>query len=125
VNTKTGVSAIAGLVMAGGLTCGFTGVAAASPEAASPASTTSNLTFLPDNGDRAYFPTWFWGATELCVYNAGSIEGVAKIQSQSPAAGPEYLRPQPGETSCIYRWWWGVPVSVYNEGGAPLYTWTV
>ncbi|RSN60573.1 hypothetical protein DMH01_14830 [Amycolatopsis sp. WAC 04182] len=115
---------IAGLITAGAMTSGFNDDASAASEHESPASIASNLTYLPNYGDRAYFPTWFFGETRLCVYNPGLGESVAKIQSQSPAAPPEHLYPQPGATECISRWWWGVPVSVYNDGHSPLYTWT-
>jgi hypothetical protein len=91
------------------------GLAAAVPASAAGPS------YLPSYGYSADFPTWWWGSTTLCVRNAGGNYGLAKVQSRSPFAGPEYISTPAYSTRCISRSWYAVPVTVTNVSYTPLY----
>jgi hypothetical protein len=87
--------------------------------AGAPAASAAGPSYLLRYGDSADFPTWFWGATRLCVDNLGSSYGEAQVQTRL-GAPPEWIPVQPGTTRCISRWWGGVPITVTNVSNSPL-----
>ncbi|MFD7610741.1 hypothetical protein [Streptomyces sp. NPDC059828] len=118
--------------MAGGMGVGVAGSAQASPhptaaaaeqaantKALAPLRATAGPAHLPYYGSNADFPTWFFGATRLCVKNLGTQYGEARVQTRLNAP-PEYIPVQAGRTLCVSRWWGGVPINVRNNAQAPL-----
>jgi hypothetical protein len=124
MNRRVFARVVAGLGVAAAMFVGLGAGTGNATEASSNASIASAAQYLPNFGDSADFPTWFWGTTKLCAYNAGSGYGEAKVQSWS-GADPEYLPLSPGETKCVDRWWFAVPVTVYNNAYSPLWVWTI
>ena len=122
MTTKIVRRAAATTALAAGLLAGLAGPAhadTASAAAVKPATMLSGTTTLAP-GQQQLYSTWFWGSTQLCATNHGAFTGVLKVQSTSPAAGPEYLYISNGSTQCISRWWWGVPVWAINSGSTTL-----
>lgn len=105
-------------VVLGVVTLAGAGVAAAAPaSAAGPSS-------LPSYGYSTDVPTWFWGSTTLCVQNQDANRtGVVRVASRTGAAA-EYMYIAPRRSTCIERWWWGVPVTATNVSHAPLVAWS-
>ena len=72
-------------------------------------------------------PTWHLGkSTKLCVQNLdASRSGQVYIKS-SDASTPasEYVEVAPGGTTCIERYWAGIPINANNSGFTRVQVWT-
>ena len=77
---------------------------------------------LPPEGSVIY-PTWFWGATELCATNNTGSPAMVRVRATVNIDNQVEDMYVPGfQKVCIRRWWWANPIQVTNISGSALGT---
>ena len=88
-----------------------TGGVATAAHASAPAPSPPTSSVTAKAGPRtlpAVVPSWWWGATTVCIRNVGSKPGTAYI---SPYF---FIDVQPGQEECEAYWFWGAPIVALN-----------
>jgi hypothetical protein len=99
------VAATAVVGVTGGVLAGSTSSASAAPV---------SMTLVKNQ--IGFYPTWFWGATALCVKPLTNDAGRVRITVLTPGLPGEYVDTPRGQEKCIYRYWWGAQLLVNNIG---------